>query len=177
VTGFNPANGATSVSATTTVTATFSEAMNATTINSNTFTLTAPGNTPVAASVAYNAASKTAVLTPNIPPNIPLAGGTVYTARVVGGAAGVKDLAGNALASTVTSSFTTAGAADTTPSTVTSFTPSNGATGVSTTTTVTATFSEAMDASTINPNTFTLTGPNNTAVTASGLCQRDASRR
>ena len=73
---------------------------------------------------------KTAVLTPSSS----LAGGTIHTATVVGGSAGVKDLAGNALASNVTFSFTTAGAADTTPPTVTNFSPPSGAAGVSTAT-------------------------------------------
>ncbi|WP_026733387.1 N,N-dimethylformamidase beta subunit family domain-containing protein [Fischerella sp. PCC 9605] len=54
---------------------------------------------------------------------------------------------------------------DTTPPTVTSATPSNGATNVSTGTTVKATFSEAMDAATISTSNFELRDPNNTLVT------------
>src|SRR5262249_23947236 len=46
--------------------------------------------------------------------------------------------------------------ADTTPPTVTAVTPAGGATNVGTNTTVTVTFSEAMDASTINTNTVQL---------------------
>src|SRR5205807_327399 len=68
----------------------------------------------------------------------------------------VKDLAGNAMASQFTSTFTTAAAPDTTPPTVLSTSPADGATNVPITTVVTATFSEAMDASTINGTTFTL---------------------
>src|SRR5262249_3804755 len=45
---------------------------------------------------------------------------------------------------------------DTTPPTVTAVTPANGATNVSPSTSVTATFSEAMNASTITTSTFTL---------------------
>ena len=47
---------------------------------------------------------------------------------------------------------------DTTPPTVSSVSPDDGATDVEIDTTVTATFSEAMDSSTITTNSFTLTG-------------------
>ncbi len=49
---------------------------------------------------------------------------------------------------------------------VTATTPSNGATGVSTNTTVTATFNKALDPTTINTNTFELRGANNALVAA-----------
>ena len=64
---------------------------------------------------------------------------------VTGGAGGVKDFAGNALASSATWSFTT-GAADTTAPTVTSQSPAAGVIGVAVGTTVTATFNEALTA-------------------------------
>jgi hypothetical protein len=163
VTAFSPADGASGVSQTTTVTATFNEALSASTVNGTTFTLTGPGSFPVAASVAYDAATKTAVLTPSSS----LAGGTIHTATVVGGSAGVKDVAGNALAANFTFSFTTAGVGDTTPPTVTNFSPPSGGANVSTTTVVTATFSEPMNGSTITGTTFTLRNPSNVAVPAS----------
>src|SRR5688572_5692285 len=47
---------------------------------------------------------------------------------------------------------------DTTAPTVTSTTPSNGATGVAANATVTAAFSEDMDLGTINSTTFTVAG-------------------
>src|SRR5439155_2531230 len=50
---------------------------------------------------------------------------------------------------------------DTTPPTVTSVAPANSATGVSTATSVTATFSEAMNASTSTTSTFVLRNPSN----------------
>ncbi|MGH8489959.1 MAG: N,N-dimethylformamidase beta subunit family domain-containing protein, partial [Gammaproteobacteria bacterium] len=62
--------------------------------------------------------------------------------------------------------FTTAAAPDTTPPTVTSTTPASGATGVSPGTTVTAVFSEAMDATTVNPSTVELRDAANGLVTA-----------
>src|ERR1700674_5672381 len=59
-----PANGAAGACPNTTVTATFSQAMNPATINGTTFTLTGPGTTPVAGGVTYNPSSKIAIFTP-----------------------------------------------------------------------------------------------------------------
>src|SRR6202030_3039595 len=56
------ARGATAVAVNTLVSATFSEAMNAATINGTTFTVTGPGATPVAGTVSY--AGTTATFTP-----------------------------------------------------------------------------------------------------------------
>jgi hypothetical protein len=53
VIGASPKGGATGVSAGTTVTATFSRAMNASTITSSNFTLTPSGGAPLAAAVTY----------------------------------------------------------------------------------------------------------------------------
>ncbi|MBH8563571.1 DUF4082 domain-containing protein [Nostoc sp. CENA67] len=153
-----PSNGATNVSVGGSVTATFSEAMDSTTINTDTFKLQGPNST-ISATVTYNANNNTATLIPSSS----LTPSTIYSATIKGGTTDprVKDQAGNALAADFTWSFTTA-AADTTPPTVTSTTPSNNATGVSTGTSVTATFSEAMDSTTINTSTFELQGPNST---------------
>jgi chitodextrinase len=101
VTGQSPAVNATGVATTSTVTATFSEAMAPASITPTTFLLQAGNNPPVAAAVSY--ANNTATLTPSSV----LAANTVYTATVKGGASGVKDLAGNPLAADVTWSFTT----------------------------------------------------------------------
>ena len=110
-----PANNATGVGLTINVEATFSEAMNASTINGSTFTLTSAGTTtPVAAQVSYDPAATKATLDPNAD----LAPGTTYTATIKGGAKGATDLAGNAIRSNNTWSFTTAAAPpapDTTP--------------------------------------------------------------
>ena len=107
VSSVSPAAGATSVAVGTNVTAVFSEAMTASTISGSTVKLTAPGSTtPVAATVSYDATSKQATLNPSSD----LAAGVTYTATVVGGSSGVKDLAGNALAQSKTWTFTTASA-------------------------------------------------------------------
>ena len=103
MTATSPANGATGVFAGTTVTATFSEAVDATTVSSATVTLQGPSGA-VGAAVSYNAATSTATLTPSAT----LAASTTYTATVTGGTTGVKDLAGNALAADVAWTFTTA---------------------------------------------------------------------
>ncbi len=135
------------------VTATFSVAMNSTTINGTTFTLTGPGTTPVAGAVTYDASSNTATFTPSGP----LALSTLYTATITTGA---TDVYGITLASNFVWTFTTSSEACA-PPTVISVTPANG---VCPSTAVTATFSEAMLASTINTTTFTLTGPGGAAV-------------
>ncbi|NWF61074.1 MAG: DUF4082 domain-containing protein [Fischerella sp.] len=98
-----PTSGATNVSTSTTVKATFNEAMDAATINTSTFELRDGSNNLVTATVTYDAASSTATLTPSSP----LATSTTYTATVKGGTNGVKDLAGNALAQNNSWSFTT----------------------------------------------------------------------
>jgi Ice-binding-like/Bacterial Ig-like domain len=140
-----PAAGATAVAVNTLVSATFSEAMNPATINGTTLTLTGPGVTPVLGAVTY--AGTTATFTPTtvLPAN------TLFTATITTGA---KDPMGNALAANHPWTFTTAPAP-----TVVSTVPAAGAIAVAANTLVSATFSEAMDATTINGTTFTLTGP------------------
>jgi hypothetical protein len=150
-----PLAGAFGVCPSTAVTATFSEAMNPATINATTFTLTGPGTTPVAGVVTY--AGSTATFTPN-PPGLALS--TLYTATITTGA---QDLNGDALASNMVWTFTTAAAACA-PPTVISVAPPDGTGGICQNTLVVATFSVAMNPATINTTTFTLTGPGTTAV-------------
>ncbi len=157
VNSVTPATGSTGVAVTAPVTATFNEVMNGTTVNSSTFTLKSAGGTAVTGNVSYSAGSSTAVFTPASP----LAYNTVYTATIT---TGVQNPAGTALGANDTWSFTTA----TGPApTVTAVTPSNGSTGLVASTTVTATFSEAMTASTITASTFTLTPQGGAPVSAS----------
>ena len=163
VTAIAPASAATGVSRTAAVTATFSEAMDASTIGSGTVELRNSANTLVQGTVTYNASTQVASLVPSAA----LAGSTTYTVTVKGGATDprVKDVAGNALAANRTWSFTTV-AADTTPPTITAISPSSGATFVSRTANVTATFSEAMDAATISTSTVELRSSGGTLVSA-----------
>jgi Bacterial Ig-like domain len=60
----------------------------------------------VTATVSYNSSTRVGTLTPSAP----LAASTTYTATITGGSAGVKDTAGNALATDFVRSFTTAAA-------------------------------------------------------------------
>jgi hypothetical protein len=114
MTDTSPVAGATGVAVSANVTGTFSEAMNASTITSATFTLTT-GTTTVAAVVTYNSTDRVATLNPDAD----LAAGTTYTATIKGGTSGVKDAAGNPLATDKTWTFTTAAAGGGTSETVT----------------------------------------------------------
>src|SRR5690606_35496518 len=100
-----PPPGATGVSPNTSVSITFSEAMDPTTIDTTTFELRDASNALVPAEVTYSASTLTATLKPNAP----LSPSTTYTATVRGGSTDprVKDLAGHALAEDRVWSFTT----------------------------------------------------------------------
>ena len=104
VASVTPADGAGDVPTGTKPTVTFDEPMDASTITSSTLTLKDDLGQATAASVGYDAASKTATLTPAAA----LALGHTYTVTVASGTAGVKDAAGNALAADWTWSFSTA---------------------------------------------------------------------
>jgi hypothetical protein len=149
-----PANLAANVCPSTVVTATFSEAMNPATITASTFTVTGPGTTAVAGAVTY--AGSTATFTPSSA----LVLNTLYTGTITTGA---QDASGTALASNFTWTFTTNATACAAP-TVVSVAPANNTGGICPNTLVTATFSAAMQPSSINTTTFTLAGPGSTAV-------------
>ena len=160
VTAMAPACGATGVPTNRKVAVTFSEVMDATTITGTTFTVTGPGVTAIPGTITYAAASNIATFTPT-PAGTLLPANTLITVTVT---TGVKDLAGIAMASNFSCTFTTALAPDTTAPTVISTNPSCGATLVALNTKVAATFSEAMDPLTITGTTFTLTGSGATLV-------------
>ena len=105
VTAVSPPNSAVDVDPAANVTATFSEPMDASTVNTSTVTLrNGPASGPeVPATVAYDATARVATLDPVDP--LPV--GTTFTLVITGGAAGVKDAAGVPLAADATSSFTT----------------------------------------------------------------------
>jgi glucuronoarabinoxylan endo-1,4-beta-xylanase len=100
VTSVTPTSGATNVNPANAVTATFSEPMNAATLTTSTFTLTATGSPVTTGTVAYNTGTQTATFTPSAA----LAPNTAYTATVTTGAQGAT---GAALASNYTWTFTT----------------------------------------------------------------------
>ena len=100
-----PLNNATGVPILAIPSATFGEALDPATVNSNTFYITDAGANPVAGSINYTSGSSTATFTPNVP----LAYSNTYTVTLAGGDTDprIKDLAGNALAANFVWSFTT----------------------------------------------------------------------
>lgn len=123
VTSTIPAEAGTDVALTANVNATFSEAMNAASLTTSSFTLVQQSDgTPISANVTYNSGTNTATLQLLSP----LAYSTTYLATVKGGAGGAADAIGNPLAADVTWSFTTI-PSDTTPPTVSVTAPLEGA--------------------------------------------------
>ena len=104
VVGVVPVSGAPAVAATSDVRATFTEPLDPSTLTTSTFTLQGPGGA-VAATVSWDPSTLKATLDPSSS----LAFATTYTATLKSGVSGIKDLAGNALASDYVWSFTTAG--------------------------------------------------------------------
>jgi hypothetical protein len=90
VSNTSPADQAQDVAGNTNVTATFSEDMDSSTINSQSFTLSKSGS-PMSGQVAYDANSMTATLNPDAD----LEAGTTYDVKTTTSA---KDLAGNTIA-------------------------------------------------------------------------------
>ena len=162
----DPANASVGVVISKVISANFSKEMNPATINTTTFLLS-QGTTPVAGTVTYSGT------TASFSPNAILIPNTVYTATITTGA---KDLAGNALVNNYVFSFTTGqSTADVTPPIVISTDPANAATGVALSKVIAATFSKAMNPSTINSSTFLLsqgTTPVAGTVTYSGTTAR-----
>lgn len=153
----NPDDAATDVAINRKVTATFNEPMDPSTIIAANMTLVGPGGTSVTGTVSYAAVSNTATFksASNLAIN------TVFIATV---STGVRDLAGNAMAASKIWTFTTGATADTTAPTVTSTSPIDLATGVPVNKSINATFSEAMDPSTISTTQFLVTGPGSASV-------------
>jgi hypothetical protein len=173
VTAVTPGDGAGGVAVTTDVTATFSEAVDPTTVTTTTLTLVRQGATaPLAGTVTYDPSKKQAPLKLSAS----LANGASYTATVKGGSNGVKDVAGNALAADKAWGFTTVTAADTTAPTITGVSPTESATAESIATSVTATFSEALDSRTVTTGTIFLVKQGATATIAASVTY-DASKK
>ncbi len=143
------------------VTATFSEAMNADTLDDASFTVVSAGDDSMYGTVELDSATNTGIFKH--------AGGgfavnTTYTATIT---TGVKSEDGKALASNYEWSFTTGDKTDEKAPTVTSTDPSDLDTGVAINRNITANFSEALNVSTVNSSTFTVTDNNTDPVTGS----------
>lgn len=132
VSAVSPAAGANTVAAAANTYATFSEAMDAGTVNASSFTLVLGGATvPISSVVSYNVTSRQAVLDPSAA----LVAGAGYTATVK---AAVRDLAGNPLGSDKIWSFSINSAP-----TVTSMAPAPGTSTTDRTPIVAATVRDA----------------------------------
>lgn len=140
----DPVNMETDVLLNAIVTATFSEPMEPSTLTGASFTLTENGN-PVAGAVSPAGATVT------FTPSNNLLSGTVYTATITNTA---ENMAGTPLAASYVWTFTTETVL---PPTVIETDPVHLETNVVLTSLVTATFSEAMDPTTLNGASFTLT--------------------
>jgi hypothetical protein len=145
VTGGTPADGAAAVDPSTAITAVMDRELDPSTVTGDTVTLEADGQ-PVAATVAWDRATRTITVTPDAP----LAGDTTYTLQL---GTGLETWAGATLATPATRSFTTG--ADAPPS-ITAASPADGATMVPTDATITATASRALDAASVTAATVTV---------------------
>lgn len=143
VVAVSPSNGATAVPVATLITATFNKAMNPATINTSTFLVTDPDGAPVSGTVSYSGTTATFTST------FLLAASSLYTATITTGA---TDTIGAPLTNNFTWSFTTG-----TIPTVVSTNPQNGAINVAINRRLTATFSEAMNGTSVTAaGTFSL---------------------
>jgi hypothetical protein len=146
VVSVSPLASATGVALAANLSATFSEALDPATVTASSFTLVS-GSGAVTGAVGYSGTVAT------FDPAAELAYGTLYTAQIT---TGVKDAAGNSLATAKVWAFTTIAEPDTVPPTVSSTNPADLEANVSINDNLTAYFSEAMGVSTITAANFTL---------------------
>ena len=159
-----PSASATGVPTSSTVAATFSVALDGSTVNSETFTLEDAAGDPVAGSVSYDDASRTATFAPAAA----LETGGSYTARL---ATGIRSDDETRLAEPVAWTFSTV---PPDPPTVSATSPADGAVQISPYSPVHVTFSEAMDPASLAPG-LDLSGPGGSQVPF-GLSYDAASR-
>lgn len=153
-----PAADASDVPIGSNLTADFSEAMAPDTISTMSFTLQASGGLELPGQVTY------ADLTVTFTPDSDLDINTEYTATITTDA---KDLAGNALADNHVWTFTTdEGLVDANPKVSSTF-PTDQEDGVALNKSITATFSEEMNPTTVDATTFTLSN-NATSLAVTG---------
>ncbi|QHT71290.1 T9SS type A sorting domain-containing protein [Rhodocytophaga rosea] len=146
ITTLSPANGVTGVSVSTNLVMTFSESVQKGTGN----IIITHGSTSQTIAVS-NAIVSISGTTVTINPSNDFPAGTSVSVQMPAGA--FKDLANNnyaGITNATTWAFTTAAAADATPPTVTTFSPLDGATGVTTNASLSITFSESIQKGTGN---------------------------
>ena len=147
----------TGVALNTKLTAKFNRNMTAASLTASSFTVACPTGTPITGTVTYDALNRLATLqhAANFPAST-TCNATISTAAM--------DSGGVPLASAYVWSFTTGAAVDSTPPTVMTSNPANGAVGVCLSQSVSVTFSEPMDPSTITAATFNVSNPSNVVV-------------
>jgi hypothetical protein len=150
VTYVTPSNSAGNVGTNSRLTVTFSEPMSEASLAAAIGLADVQTGAPVAlGGVAYDAANRIATVTPQQP----LEANREFRATV---SAAARDSSGNAMASDYAWSFGTAAGADTTPPAVSSHSPADGAAGVALNARVAMSFSEPMDAASVE-GAFVLT--------------------
>lgn len=145
-----PEDAATAVPINNNISVTFSEAMDAATINTLSFTVMGAGEPALIGTVSFNDANNTAVFMPG-------SDFTVNTAYTITITTAAKSVLGKALETNYVWTFTTAAMADTAAPTVTSTYPADTVTGLALNRNITANFSEALNPATVNAASFTLT--------------------
>jgi hypothetical protein len=157
----SPANGLTGVVLNQGASATFPTAMDASTLDTSTFTVTGPGG-PVAGTVTYDATNRIARFTPASH----FAANTTYTARLT---TGVKNADGQSLGSEQLWGFTTGALVGNGTLEVSSTNPADGGSQVPTNQAIAVHFRPAMDGSTLTSATFTVGPSGGTALTGTVL--------
>jgi len=141
----SPLNNATNIPTDTTLSVIFSEEIDPSTIDSNTFIV----NNGVTGTISYDVGTITATFTPATN----LSYSTTYTATIT---TGVEDLALNPLQADFSWSFTTASAPDTTPPAIEYTNPINDSVDVPVNSSIFVTFSEDIDPSTLDDSSMSL---------------------
>jgi methionine-rich copper-binding protein CopC len=145
VSTINPSNGQTGVPLNSRISAQMSNNVDPTSIGNSSITVTPAGGSAIAGTVSLATDGVTVIFTPAAA----LTASKTYNVSV----GGFRDIDGNAV-TTFTSSFTTGTTSYGSGSfTITSISPTNGATGVSVTSPVTFNMSNLIDAASVNANT------------------------
>lgn len=145
VTSSEPANGATDVAVTSSISATFNTPMDAASMTTSSFTLKT-GSVLTPAVVSYDGSVASLTPSDHLVPN------TLYTATITA----VKSAAGNTLAENFTWTFNTGAAVDETLPLVLSTSPKDGSTGIARNKVLSVVFSEPMTEATIAASSFTV---------------------
>lgn len=144
--GVNPYNGQTNTPTNSVVKLAFNEPVHAATVNSATFYVTDVNRQPVSGAITLSPDGKVAVFSPAAP-LLPNASYSVYYREI-------RDVAGNLLDNQGQTEFTTGSSADFSRPDITAVSPANGAKNVLRNTGILVLFSEPIDQTTVNGNTF-----------------------